>query len=140
MRQASGKADRSGAPCVIWQGIRGLFRFVGRLVSRVISMVLCIALSVWLAHTLVPDLVRDVLGFSRAQELSDTVIREELSAISELATYEFTYVNHVDCVDQAQLLGHAVALSDHGFSFDYHGIIKAGFDMEKISLLWIDSV
>jgi len=121
-------------------GIRAVLRFVANMIGRVVSMLLCIALSVYLAHTLVPDLVKDVLGFSRAQEVSDTVIREELTAISELATYEFTYVNHVDYTDQPELLGHAVMLSDHWFAFDYQGTIKAGLDFEKIDLLWIDNV
>lgn len=128
----------------VWKGflhgIRVFFRFVANVLGRIVSMLLCIALSVYLAHTLVPDLVKEVLGFNRAQEISDTVIREELTAISELATYEFTYVNHVDYIDQPQLLGHNVALTDHWFAFDYHGVIKAGFDLEKIEILWIDSV
>ena len=134
------QAKKSSAWKGFLHGIRVFFRFVANMLGRIVSMLLCIALSVYLAHTLVPDLVKEVLGFNRAQEISDTVIREELTAISELATYEFTYVNHVDYTDQPQLLGHNVALTDHWFAFDYHGVIKAGFDLEKIEVLWIDSV
>ena len=130
----------SGARKDILHGIRVFLRFVANMLGRIVSMLICIALSVCLAHTLVPDLVKEVLGFNRAQEISDTVIQEELTAISELATYEFTYVNHVDYTDQPQLLGCNVTLTDHWFAFDYHGIIKAGFDVEKIEVLWIDSV
>lgn len=122
------------------RGLRAIARFVARIIERMIGTLLCIALSVCLFHTLVPNLAQELLGFTRAQTLSDTVIREELAAISELATYEFTYVNHVDCLDQPQLLGHNVALTDHWFAFDYCGTIKAGFDVDKIDLLWIDSV
>jgi len=140
VHQVNNASKISRAWKAVLHGTGIVFKWMAKMLGRVLSMLLCIALSVYLAHTLVPDLVREILGFNRAQEISDTIIREELNAISELATYEFTYVNHVDCVDQPQLLGHNVALSDHWFAFDYHGVIKAGFDLEKIDLLWIDSV
>ena len=136
--------NRPSIPVLVLKAALRGFRAVCRFAVRAMAIIACgalfMVLSVCAARTLIPNLAQELLGFKRAQEISDTVIREELAAISELATYEFTYVNHVDCLDQPQLLGHNVVLTDHWFAFDYCGTIKAGFDVDKIDLLWIDSV
>ena len=140
MRESTRSFLAKGGHAVL-RGMKVILRAAARMIGRIACMLLCIAVSVCLAHALIPNLIQDVLGFTRAQEINDTVIREELTAISELATYEFTYVNHVDYVDQPQLLGCNVWLTDHRFAFDYHGVIKAGYsDLAKIDLLWVDSV
>lgn len=118
---------------------KAVLRFAARVTGRVFSTLLCIVVSVYLAHAVMPGLIRDMLGFRATEQVTDTVLREELIAISELATYEFTYVNHVEKTNQPQLAGYDVLLTSHWFAFDYHGVIKAGFDLEKIDLLWIDS-
>ena len=140
MRQNHVQSSRTGVLTAVGRGFRAVFRFIARMLGRVFGMVLCITLAFTLMRTVVPELLREALGFNRVQEVTDTVIREDLTAIGELATYEFAYVNHVDFVNQPQLLGHDVLLTDHWFAFDYHGVIKAGFDVEKIGILWIDSV
>lgn len=140
MSKSNASVHRISIVHAVSQGIRVFFRFITRMLGRVLGMVLCFVLAFILVRAYVPNLLMDVFGFTRAQELTETVIREELTAISEFATYEFTYVNHVDCVNQPKLLGHAVLLTDHWFAFDYQGVIKAGFDVEDIDLLWIDSV
>ena len=139
MRSNMDNAQPKPRPAAL-RAIFAFFRFTARMAGRVFGMALCVVLVVFLARNYFPDLLRDALGFRHAQEVTDTVIREELRAISELATYEFTYVNHVDFTNQPELLGHSVLLTDHWFAFDYHGTIKAGYDLEKVSLLWIDSV
>ncbi len=116
-----------------------VFRFIARMAFRVFSLALCFTLAAFFARTIVPDMLRNALGYRQAREVSITVLREELLAISELATYEFDYVNHVDFTNQPQLLGQNVLLTDHWFAFDYHGTIKAGYDLEQVGVLWIDS-
>ena len=139
MRSNTNNTQPKPQPAAL-RAVFAFFRFAARMAVRVFSMALCLVLAFFAARNYFPNLLKDVLGFQHAQDVSDTVIREELRAISELATYEFTYVNHVDFTNQPELLGHSVLLTDHWFAFDYHGTIKAGYDLEKVSLLWIDSV
>lgn len=82
--------------------------------------------------------LQDWFAFDRTSEISDTVIYEQLAAISEFAVYEYTYTNHVECTDIPTLLGHSVLGTDHWFAFDYSGTIKIGCDFQDIILSSID--
>ena len=113
--------------------MRKLFHTVSRIVCAFIAIVLFFCLIV----NNLPD-VRALLGFTHATTVSDTMIEQQLNAISDFATYEYTYTNHVDFANSGELLGQKVWLTEHTFSFDYTGTIKAGYDFSEIVIAEID--
>ena len=119
-----------------------LLRVVGSVCRFLLSIAgnfVAIAIAVFVLFSILPD-VRTLLGYSHATTLTDTVVEEQLIAISEFATYEYTYTNHVECRNAAELLGHEVWLTDHYFAFDYTGTIKAGYDFSEIVIAEIDDL
>ena len=110
-----------------------------RALFSIVKYFLVICFSIIFLFTMLPD-IRALLGYTHATTLSETVVAEQLEAISEFATYEYTYTNHVDCRDAAMMLGHEVWLTEHSFSFDYSGTIKAGYDFGEIVIAEIDDL
>ena len=104
---------------------------------RVAGSFLAVTVAFVVLYTQFPR-ISGLLGFTAASEITDTVIYEQLNAISELAVYEYRYENHVDCTNIPQLLGHNVWATDHWFAFDYSGVIKVGCDFNEISILFVD--
>ncbi len=129
---------RSSALKAIARAVWKLLSLVFRAFCRVAGSFLAVAVA---ALLLFPQLLPQISGFfnyTTSSEITDTVIYEQLNAISELAVYEYRYKNHVDCTNVPQLLGHDVWATDHWFAFDYSGIIKVGFDFDRISVLLVD--
>ena len=118
---------------VIWKALC----LIGKACCRIAGSFLAVAIAAYILYTQLPN-IPELLGFDVTSSISDTVIYEELQAISELAVYEYRYTNHVDCVNKPQLLGHAVLATDHWFAFDYSGVIKVGCNFDEIAILWVD--
>lgn len=120
--------------------VKGIWKalcFIGKACCRVAGSFLAVAIAAYILYTQLPN-IPELLGFDVTSSVSDTVIYEELQAISELAVYEYRYTNHVDCVNKPKLLGHDVLATDHWFAFDYSGVIKVGCDFDEIEVLWVD--
>ena len=135
-------SDTLGKACKAIAGrIWSLLRLIGRACCRVAGCILAIAVAAIIIDSRTParsdDVVSD-LGVVFTTEITDTVIREQLEAISELAVYDFSYTNHVDYTSVPQILGHDVWGTDHWFAFDYSGIIKVGCNFDEIEVLCVD--
>lgn len=125
----------------VFKGIgKGILRLLGEIAKfflHVLEVLFAVAIVIYALYTQISG-IPDRLGFDVTSDLTDTVVYEQLDAISELAVFEYRYTNHVDCTSVPQLLGHDVWATDHWFAFDYSGIIKVGCDFDEIKVLLID--
>ena len=120
------------------KGIWGTLCLLGKMCGKVAVDFLLLAIAACILYMKFPNII-GLLGFMTTSSITDTVIYEELQAISELAVYEYSYTNHVDCVNTPQLLGHDVLATDHWFAFDYSGVIKVGCNFDEIEVLRVDN-
>ena len=123
----------------IAKGIWKLITMIAHGCCHVAGSFLAVAIAAILLYTQLPKLP-ELFGFNTTSEITDTVVYEQLDAISELAVYEYRYTNHVDCTNVPQLLGHDVWATDHWFAFDYSGVIKVGCNFDEIKVLLVDPV
>ena len=67
-------------------------------------------------------------------EVTVVLVEQKLEKVAELSTYSYVYSGYEEIKDARQLFGWNVPLTTHEINITYNGIIKAGYDFDKIDI------
>ena len=78
---------------------------------------------------------------SQSENLNITTLKSELSAISELATYEYTYSDEITETTQLRFADkYDIPFTSNKYTISYDGIIKVGFDFSTLDVALVEDV